>query len=198
VTFVNLTLDAQQRLASAESDFFRSLVEYSLAVKNVHVEKGTWKSYHSIMLTEDIAAGRMGDGAVVPHRTTGPQPTQPAGPNAAESTESEPGTTILGESASSPSTDSPTGQASTSPPESQALRGGGFEGPPARVPPVEIRRTGPPTRVPSVETRLTSPPAHAEEPAPSFEGAPRGSVNLEGEPLPADLFDSAVESALAG
>jgi outer membrane protein TolC len=57
VTFVNLTLDAQQRLASAESDFFRSLVEYALAVKNVHIEKGTWKTYHQVFLAEDLTSG---------------------------------------------------------------------------------------------------------------------------------------------
>jgi outer membrane protein TolC len=57
VTYVNLTLDAQQRLASAESDFFRSLVEYALAVKNVHIEKGTWKTYHQVFLAEELTSG---------------------------------------------------------------------------------------------------------------------------------------------
>jgi hypothetical protein len=57
VTFVNLTLDAQQRLASAESDFFRALVEYALAVKNVHIEKGTWKTYHQVFLAEELTSG---------------------------------------------------------------------------------------------------------------------------------------------
>jgi hypothetical protein len=51
----NLILDAQQRLASAESDFFRALAEYALAIKNVHVEKGTWKTYHEVFLADDVS-----------------------------------------------------------------------------------------------------------------------------------------------
>lgn len=57
ITDVDLILDAQQRLAAAESDFFRSVAEYALAVKNVHVEKGTWKSYHEVFLAEDLTCG---------------------------------------------------------------------------------------------------------------------------------------------
>ncbi len=53
--FVNDMLDAQQRLAAADSDFFRALTEYALAVKNVHVEKGTWKSFHEVFLAEDLS-----------------------------------------------------------------------------------------------------------------------------------------------
>lgn len=68
-------LDAQQRLASAESDFFRSLVEYALAVKNVHIEKGTWKSYHNVLLAEELTGNDTGDGAVVPHTPADEAPT---------------------------------------------------------------------------------------------------------------------------
>ena len=56
----NLILDAQQRLASAESDFFRSLAEYALAIKNVHVEKGTWKTYHEVFLADDMSCPTRG------------------------------------------------------------------------------------------------------------------------------------------
>lgn len=58
VIMVNLALDAQQRLAKAESDFFQSLVEYALAIKNVHVEKGTWKEYHNLFLAEELSQGQ--------------------------------------------------------------------------------------------------------------------------------------------
>ena len=45
-------LDAQRRLADAEVAYYRSLVEYQLAVKNVQVEKGTLLDYNEIFLSE--------------------------------------------------------------------------------------------------------------------------------------------------
>jgi len=77
IVLVNFMLDAQQRLASAESDFFRSLVEYALAVKNVHIEKGTWKSYHNVLLAEELNGNETGDGAVVPHPPAEEAPAAP-------------------------------------------------------------------------------------------------------------------------
>ncbi len=45
-------LDAQRRLADADSSYYRSLVEYQLAVKNVQLEKGTLLDYCQIYLSE--------------------------------------------------------------------------------------------------------------------------------------------------
>jgi outer membrane protein TolC len=46
-------LDAQRRLAEDESGYFLALVEYALAVKNVHFEKGALLDYNQIILAED-------------------------------------------------------------------------------------------------------------------------------------------------
>ena len=85
VTFVNLTLDAQQRLASADSDFFRSLADYALAVKNVHFNKDTWKTYHQIFLAEDLTRG-LSDGRAVVSQGDGPVVTGGPAPVPQEST----------------------------------------------------------------------------------------------------------------
>lgn len=45
-------LDAQRRQSDADSAYFRSLVEYQLAVKNVQLEKGTLLDYNQIGLNE--------------------------------------------------------------------------------------------------------------------------------------------------
>ena len=45
-------LEAQRRLAESETAYFRSLVEYQLAVKNVQLEKGTLLDYNQVFLNE--------------------------------------------------------------------------------------------------------------------------------------------------
>jgi hypothetical protein len=49
---LDLLLDAQRRLAEAESRYFRSLAEYAIAVKNVHFSKGTLLDYDGVYLSE--------------------------------------------------------------------------------------------------------------------------------------------------
>jgi outer membrane protein TolC len=49
---LDLLLNAQRRLADAESDYFRSLIEYTLAVKNVHLQKGSLLDYSEVYLAE--------------------------------------------------------------------------------------------------------------------------------------------------
>jgi outer membrane protein TolC len=49
---LNLLLDAQRRLALAESRYFEALVEYTLAIKNMHFEKGNLLEYEGIQLAE--------------------------------------------------------------------------------------------------------------------------------------------------
>lgn len=45
-------LDAQRRFAEAESQNYRSRVEYAMALKNVHFEKGTLLDYTGVQLAE--------------------------------------------------------------------------------------------------------------------------------------------------
>ena len=45
-------LDAQRRQSDADTAYFRSLIEYQLAVKNVQLEKGTLLDYNQIGLNE--------------------------------------------------------------------------------------------------------------------------------------------------
>jgi len=49
---LDLLLDAQRRLADAESRFYRSLVEYTLSIKQMHYQKGSLLDYNGIYLSE--------------------------------------------------------------------------------------------------------------------------------------------------
>jgi len=49
---VDLLLESQRRQAEADGSYYRSLVEYSLAIKNVQFEKGSLLSYNNIYLAE--------------------------------------------------------------------------------------------------------------------------------------------------
>lgn len=47
-----VVLDAQRRLAEAESAYYRARVEYAIAVRNVHFEKGSLLDYCGVVLSE--------------------------------------------------------------------------------------------------------------------------------------------------
>jgi hypothetical protein len=47
-----IELDAQRRLADATVQYYRSVVEYEIAVKNVHFEKGSLLEYNGVYLSE--------------------------------------------------------------------------------------------------------------------------------------------------
>jgi outer membrane protein TolC len=47
-----IELDSQRRLADAEANYYRALVEYEIAIKNVHFEKGSILEYNGIYLSE--------------------------------------------------------------------------------------------------------------------------------------------------
>lgn len=49
---LHLLLEAQRRLAEAETAYFRALVEYQLSVKNVQLEKGTLLDYNEVYMNE--------------------------------------------------------------------------------------------------------------------------------------------------
>ncbi len=49
---LDLLLDAQRRLADADSAYYRTLIEYNLALKNLQLEKGTLLEYDGVFLAE--------------------------------------------------------------------------------------------------------------------------------------------------
>ncbi len=49
---LDLVLDAQRRNAESESRFHAALVEYALAIKNLHYEKGTLLDHNQINMAE--------------------------------------------------------------------------------------------------------------------------------------------------
>jgi len=55
---LDLLLDAQRRLADAESRYYRSLAEYTLAVKRVHLQKGSLLDYCEVFLAEGPWPGK--------------------------------------------------------------------------------------------------------------------------------------------
>jgi outer membrane protein TolC len=73
---VNTMLDAQSRAADADSRYFRSLVEYIVAVKNVHHEKGTLLEYDNIQLAERVWP----QGASAPASAVPPEPVSEQAP----------------------------------------------------------------------------------------------------------------------
>jgi outer membrane protein TolC len=50
---INFLLQAQQQLATSQSAYFRSLVDYQLALRDIHREKGTLLNYSQVALSED-------------------------------------------------------------------------------------------------------------------------------------------------
>ncbi len=49
---INFLLQAQQQLANSQSAYFRSLVDYQLALKDFHREKGSLLNYNQVALSE--------------------------------------------------------------------------------------------------------------------------------------------------
>lgn len=50
----DVLLDGQRRFLDAETNYHRALVEYTIAVRNVHFEKGSLLDYNEVFLTEDL------------------------------------------------------------------------------------------------------------------------------------------------
>ena len=57
---VDLLLYAQLRLADADAHYYRALVEYALAIKNVHYQKNSILDYNSVYLAETPWANKKG------------------------------------------------------------------------------------------------------------------------------------------
>lgn len=56
---INFLLQAQQQLANSTSAFFRSLVDYNLAIRDFHREKGSLLMYNQVNLSEEPLNGSM-------------------------------------------------------------------------------------------------------------------------------------------
>jgi hypothetical protein len=69
---LDLLLDAQRRFADADTSYFRSLLEYALAVKNVHYQKGSLLEFNDIFLAEGPWPGKAYRDALVRERTKHP------------------------------------------------------------------------------------------------------------------------------
>ena len=57
VTFAQV-LDAQRRLAEAEIDYYRALVDYNLAIAGIHLRKGSLLEYNGVRLAEGPWPGK--------------------------------------------------------------------------------------------------------------------------------------------
>ena len=55
---LDLLLDAQRRLAVAESEYFRSLVDYNVAIRTVHLRKNSLLEYNNVFLAEGPWPGK--------------------------------------------------------------------------------------------------------------------------------------------
>ena len=56
---ISFLLQAQQQLASSTSAFYRSLVDYNLALRDFHREKGSLLAYNQVNLSESALDGAM-------------------------------------------------------------------------------------------------------------------------------------------
>ena len=54
---ISFLLQAQQQLAASRSAFYRSLVDYNLALRDFHREKGSLLAYNQVNLSEDALDG---------------------------------------------------------------------------------------------------------------------------------------------
>ena len=47
-------MDAQRKLTDADASYYRSLVEYTLAIKNIHLQKGSLLELNEVFLAEGV------------------------------------------------------------------------------------------------------------------------------------------------
>lgn len=60
---INFLLQAQRSLVTSESDFYGSLVDYNLAIRNLHRQKGSLLAYNQVQLAEGPWASKAYDDA---------------------------------------------------------------------------------------------------------------------------------------
>ncbi|GHT34233.1 hypothetical protein FACS189427_01160 [Planctomycetales bacterium] len=57
-TTLDQLLDAQKRQAEAETDYYRSIIDYNLAIMTLHYRKGSLLEYNNVCLTEGAWPGK--------------------------------------------------------------------------------------------------------------------------------------------
>jgi outer membrane protein TolC len=81
---INFFLQAQQQVVISESDFYRSLIEYNLAIRDLHRQKGTLLAYNQVQLAEGPSVSKAYESAYEtgrfftprrhPEKVSAPQP----------------------------------------------------------------------------------------------------------------------------
>lgn len=71
---INFLLQAQQQLATSQSAYFRSLVDYQLALRDFHLQKGSLLDYNQVGLSEGAWPGAAYQDAVERGRFFAPRP----------------------------------------------------------------------------------------------------------------------------
>ncbi len=51
---IDVLLESQRRFREAETNYYRALLDYTLAIRNMHFEKGSLLDYNQVYLTEDL------------------------------------------------------------------------------------------------------------------------------------------------
>lgn len=84
-------LDAQRRVAAAESQYFLARAEYAIALKNVHFEKGSLFEYNNIQIFGDVATDEtiVNVEEMMPVQTSGEATDETTIPHTMEDTESD-------------------------------------------------------------------------------------------------------------
>ncbi|MCL2744671.1 MAG: TolC family protein [Planctomycetaceae bacterium] len=57
-TTLDQLLEAQKRKADAETDYYRSIIDYNLAIMTLHYRKGSLLEYNNVCLTEGVWPGK--------------------------------------------------------------------------------------------------------------------------------------------
>ena len=147
-------LEAERRLADADIQYQRALVEHMLAIKNIHFEKGTLLEYGHIQLTEQVTDTQGRD------YTLPPPAAPPAPPTPPVSTEPMPtpagGAPLPPASASAAPAAGPPIAANVAPP---AIPPAAVSLPPAGSPPAAIPEVAAPQAPLATQPPLTGAPS---------------------------------------
>ncbi|ADB16477.1 Outer membrane protein-like protein [Pirellula staleyi DSM 6068] len=73
-------LDAERRLADADIQYYRALVEHTIAIKNIHYEKGTLLEYSHVHMAESLPPADLSPTEMRPPQPTETAPSDPSIP----------------------------------------------------------------------------------------------------------------------
>ena len=174
-------LEAQRRFVDAEGRYYRSLVDFAVAMRNVHFEKGTSLEYHDVYLQEDRTRRVQG---ATPHAGGGLNYAiegLPPGSEAAAPHDGAESTAPAGQNEPAPQPVPPMPQPQQVPMQVRPAPPG-----PAPSGPVDPTSGGMPNAFPAPGfTPATAPSEAAAAPMP-FGNAPFGSAPFGAPPPPAE------------